>query len=165
MVGMDLARANIGGRPPAHQAPRASFVLGNAVALPFAGARFDVVVSVESSHGYRPFAAFAAEVHRVLKPGGACLLGDLRVSGEWPAVRRELSAAGLEPGEEHDLSAGVLRGIDGNEARQRLLLERLDPAERARRAEIMLHRGSAAYTRFERGESRFLALTLRKPLR
>jgi len=84
VTGLDLdpamierARANAALEPKrAAQAP--IFVVGDAAALPFDDAAFDLVVSTLSMHHWSDPAAGLREIHRVLRPGGKALIWDLR---------------------------------------------------------------------------------------
>ncbi len=58
--------------------PGLSFETGDAQAMPFADASFDIVFNVESSLNYPDFDAYLREVDRVLKPGGRFLIADYR---------------------------------------------------------------------------------------
>jgi ubiquinone/menaquinone biosynthesis C-methylase UbiE len=56
---------------------RVDFQLGDALAMPFADAAFDGAYSMNVSMNIADKAAFYAEIHRVLKPGGWLLLSEL----------------------------------------------------------------------------------------
>jgi ubiquinone/menaquinone biosynthesis C-methylase UbiE len=63
-----------------------SWQLGDAAALPFPAASFDLVVSSGSLHHWSAPAAVLAEAERVTKPGGRCLIHDSKRLGS-PAAR------------------------------------------------------------------------------
>lgn len=69
-----LARARATVIPQAGN--RVSFQQGDACALPFADACFDVVLAVESIHHFRDRLTFLREAARVLRPGGCLVLSD-----------------------------------------------------------------------------------------
>lgn len=77
-VGLDLNPEGIRYCQQRHLVPRLWFVQGDAMALPFPDASFDVVVNVEASHCYPDFRRFVDEAARVLKPGGRLVHADLR---------------------------------------------------------------------------------------
>ncbi|HEV2817404.1 MAG TPA: class I SAM-dependent methyltransferase [Allosphingosinicella sp.] len=81
------------------------FVQGSALALPFAGGTFDVVVNVEASHNYGDYPGFFREVHRVLRPGGLFLYCDSGDPEQLATVAQAMRQAGL---------AGEFRDITGN---------------------------------------------------
>ena len=66
---------------------RATFMVGDAAALPFPDASFDLVVSTMSMHHWAKPAAGIAEISRVLRPGGRALIWDFR-SRRVPLHRR-----------------------------------------------------------------------------
>lgn len=85
-VSLDLARHKLefGRRLRGHP----SLVEGDALALPFADASFDVVMSVCAIEHFDDGAAALAEMARVLRPGGDLVLSaDALTRGErWPAL-------------------------------------------------------------------------------
>ncbi len=75
LVGADLSRGMLG---VAHDRLQhgASLVAGNACALPFDAASFDLVVSASSLHYWDDPAAGLRELARVLRPGGHLVVTD-----------------------------------------------------------------------------------------
>jgi ubiquinone/menaquinone biosynthesis C-methylase UbiE len=73
---------------------RVKFVQGDAEALPFADAEFDVVLNIESSHNYPHPERFFAEAVRVLKPGGYLVHADMMTSSFRAQVARIRSDLG-----------------------------------------------------------------------
>jgi ubiquinone/menaquinone biosynthesis C-methylase UbiE len=67
---------------------RVTFVQGDAEALPFGDAEFDVVLNIESSHNYPRVEKFFAEAVRVLKPGGYIAHADMMTSSFAAQVAR-----------------------------------------------------------------------------
>lgn len=57
---------------------RASYFLGNALEMPFENETFDAVFSNGSLHEWATPQMVFDEIHRVLKRGGKCFIGDLR---------------------------------------------------------------------------------------
>lgn len=114
VVGLDVCEANLRlcGGP---RFERVGFVCGDASRLPFAGASFDVVLNLESSHCYPDFAGFLAEVARVLRPGGIFAYADLWelnvIPHDWRRRAAALAAIPLEPLWEEDISEGVFRAL------------------------------------------------------
>lgn len=75
---------------------RVKFVQGDAEALPFADAEFDVVINIESSHNYPHLERFFAEAVRVLKPGGYLAHADMMTSSfcaQLARIRSDLAHA------------------------------------------------------------------------
>jgi tocopherol O-methyltransferase len=54
--------------------PRLDFILGNALETDLPSASFDVVTAIESSEHMADKASFFAEAHRLLRPGGRCVI-------------------------------------------------------------------------------------------
>lgn len=84
VTGLDLdpamierARRNAARRTPEGER-QPSFVVGDAAALPFADASFEVVVSTLSMHHWDDASAGLTEIARVLHPGGTALIWDVR---------------------------------------------------------------------------------------
>ncbi len=69
VFGLDLSRGML--LEARRQAPAAGLVQGQAGCLPFAGARFDLIVCVNALHHFPDPRAFIAEARRLLRPGGA----------------------------------------------------------------------------------------------
>lgn len=114
-TGVDLSQGNIDTAQnvagPEH-ASNITWVCGNAEELPFPDGSFDIVVNVESSHCYPHFDAFVSEVARVLRPGGAFSIADMRAGdgaagsgGVLPAVSDYEDIMGTKTG---DAAAGRL---------------------------------------------------------
>jgi SAM-dependent methyltransferase len=73
---------------------RLQFVQGDAEALPFDDAEFDVVLNIESSHNYPHPERFFAEAVRVLKPGGYLVHADMMTASFRDQVARIRSDQG-----------------------------------------------------------------------
>ena len=110
-----------------HAASGARFVPGDAEHLPFADASFDVAINVESSHCYPSLARFLAEVRRVLRPGGRLLYADFRERRQFQEWRELLVDAGFTIESQHDITANVVRALDLDHDRRRVLIERYAP--------------------------------------
>jgi ubiquinone/menaquinone biosynthesis C-methylase UbiE len=79
VVGLDLTAAMLEqarGQVAERGAANVRLVRGDVEQLPFVGGRVDLATSRYSAHHYPHPAAFAAEVARVLRPGGQLLLSD-----------------------------------------------------------------------------------------
>ncbi len=78
VVGIDLIGVNIEIAAQRYQHLPIQFMQGDACDLVYPYSSADVVINLESSHGYRNFERFVQEVHRILTPGGYMLFADLR---------------------------------------------------------------------------------------
>lgn len=105
--------------------PRLWFEVGDAEALGFREASFDVVVNVESSHCYGRFELFLREVRRVLCPEGHFLYADFRPRAEVDAWRAALRDAGFVIAAERDLRPGVVAALDADDDHKRSLIARI----------------------------------------
>ena len=115
MVGLDRSRKLIEWCSAHHRLPNLRFHHGDAMRLPFADDRFDVVVNVESSHCYPSRLGFFREVERVLRPGGIFALADVFLhEGETKRKRLEgeLREAGLRIVDTADITRGVIEARD-----------------------------------------------------
>lgn len=163
VVGVDRSRRTVAlaSRLHADQTGLA-FRVGDAEALPFPDASFDGVVNIESSHCYGSMPRFAAEVARVLRPGGWFAWADMRSPAMLPDLDRAFAEAGLALEAEHDLTAGVVRALEATEARKQETVARialLTPLAR----EFAAMQGSALQGGLRRGRVVYLARRYRRP--
>jgi ubiquinone/menaquinone biosynthesis C-methylase UbiE len=146
------------------RAPGLRFVRGDAQAMPFPDASFDAVVNVESSHCYGSMETFLAEVARVLRPGGALYLADLRGREGVARLRRQLEECPLTVVGVRDITAEVLEAMRRDNARKLALIDAWIP-----RVAHPLFRpfagieGTKNYTGFVTGEVRYLSAVLTRP--
>lgn len=147
-----------------------SFVVGDAEALPFAANQFDVVVNVESSHGYPHPQRFLSEVGRVLRPQGHLLLADNRPGAEMTILRQLLVTSGLEIVDEEDITRNVVRALDLDDERKRALVHQemmklhgiLKQIEHPFQ-EFAALKGTGLYSAFASGAFTYYRFALRKP--
>jgi SAM-dependent methyltransferase len=162
-TGLDFSRSAVALARRHRHAAGLSFVRGDAQAMPFPDASFDVVVNVESSHCYASMAGFLAEVHRVLRPGGTFAWADLRGVDAVPRVRQQLRGAGLRVDAEHDISAQVLRAMHDDDARKAELVRAWIPwGFRAAIRPFAGLEGTQNFTGLHRGDLRYLSARLVK---
>jgi SAM-dependent methyltransferase len=176
MTGLDLARSAIARCRTEHARPGLTFVAGDAEALPFSDASFDVVLSVESSHCYPSVPRFLDEVSRVLRRGGLLLFADFRhtvlpASAEdalfrqedVAGLRRQIAAAGFRTLEEEDITGDVLRALRLDSANRRSRLERRVPRPlRPHALAFAAVPGSPMYRAYEQREATYLRFVLQK---
>jgi SAM-dependent methyltransferase len=121
-IGLDFSRVAIAFCGQHYAArDRLRFAAGDALALPFADGAFDVVIDVEASNRFGEAAALFREVARVLRPGGAFLYADSRISRKVPKISNSLERAGLH-GELRDITENVRRSCEEDTPRRLQLL-------------------------------------------
>ena len=101
-----------------------SFVKGDAEKLMLDDNTFDVVVNIESSHGYRSMNTFLSEVKRILRPGGYFLFADIRgkIYVDYAVLRRQFMDSGLMLLQEEDITGAVLAAMDADKERRKELI-------------------------------------------
>lgn len=126
-TGVDYSERAVAFCQEAHKQPGLSFVYGDAEALPFEDQQFDVVINVESSHGYGSMRQFLTEALRVLKPGGHLLWADFRAPREIDGLDEEFRAAGFETISTEVITDHVLGAMEMQGERYRALIKRKVP--------------------------------------
>merc|ERR1712046_352825 len=84
------------------------FLNGNAQQIPLQDSSFDLLLNVESSHGYPDFSKAAHEAFRVLKPGGYFLWADFLIEQSPSDWKTKMQQAGFEIRTMQDISGDVL---------------------------------------------------------
>lgn len=144
-----------------------AFEAGDAQAMPFADASFDVVLNVESSLNYPAMANFLGEVQRVLRPDGHFLFADYRPQAKVARLQAQLAGLSFETLMLTDITDGILRGLAHEEARKRDLINRLAPRLLKRAIADFAGLGpgrSGEYHWFVSRRKAYIAAVLRKPL-
>jgi ubiquinone/menaquinone biosynthesis C-methylase UbiE len=175
MTGLDLAGSAIARCRRDHARPGLTFLQGDAEALPFADASFDVVVNVESSHCYPDVPRFLGEVHRVLRPGGYLLLADVRHTdastdeatllphADIKQLISELKASPLAVLEQVDVTPNVVRALQLDSPRRReSIANRVPKALRQQALMFSAVEGSPLYESLASGEATYLRFVLQK---
>ena len=127
MVGMDLAANAVKFAGKTFVQPNLEYVQGNAEALPFADASFDVVINVESCHAYGSVPNFLKEVRRVLRPGGTLVLTDMRGEPGLKLLQQQLQDSGMTIVEETDITRNVVEAIETEEPIKKERIRKLVP--------------------------------------
>lgn len=94
-----------------------NFVSGDAMNMPFDDNSFDVVINVESAHCYDDVQRFLREAKRVLRPGGVLLCTDFTAPGRQSVF--DWRAAGFGAARQTDITAGVVRALQVDDARRK----------------------------------------------
>uniref|UniRef100_A0A7C2G4V5 Methyltransferase domain-containing protein n=1 Tax=Thermus islandicus TaxID=540988 RepID=A0A7C2G4V5_9DEIN len=79
------------------RAPEATWVRARGEALPFPGGRFDVVLLFTTLEFVEDVERVLQEARRVLRPGGALVVGILDALSPWAALYRRLGEKGVRP--------------------------------------------------------------------
>jgi ubiquinone/menaquinone biosynthesis C-methylase UbiE len=164
MVGLDYSGLAVRFCSRMYDIPGLHFQKGNAEKLPFADASFDVVVNVESSHGYSYVQRFFAEVYRVLRPGGHFVFADFRGAAFVPALNRELDESGMILIQKRDITANVVESLDRDSDRKKALISQLVPAYQLQPIlNFGAVKGSEIHGKFKNGELQYWSFVLHKP--
>lgn len=167
ICGLDIAAGAVAHARARFARPGVCFKQGDAQAMPFAAAAFDIVINVESSLNYPDFAAFLREADRVLKPGGHLLIADYRSRAKRAGFEGPLLALGYRMLWQADLTAGVLRGHAATRDRKEALIRAHAPwplRGLARRFADLAEDGTASgQARFRDGRRVYLGYALMKP--
>ena len=165
LTGLDIAAQAVRNCRRRHGSLGISFEIGDAQAMPFADASFDVIINVESSLNYPDMAAFLREVQRVLRPGGYFLFADYRSRSNMARLRALLTSMPCETLMLEDITTGILGGMDREEARKKDLIERMAP--RLLKTTLAKFAGlgageSGEYYKFASGKRAYVAGVFRK---
>ena len=127
-TGMDIASNAVKLANKIHIVPNLRFIQGSAESIPFADNSVDIVLNVESCHGYGSVPKFLSEARRVLAPGGHLLLVDFRNSPENMKIFKEqLIESGLECIEEENISENVVAAIEAEDSAKNEMIRKLVP--------------------------------------
>lgn len=162
-TGLDLNPTGIRFCQQRHDVPGLRFIQGDAQNLPFKDASLDAVINVEASHCYPDFAAFLAEVARVLRPGGHLLYADFRFREDFEKWESAIAGAPLEIVATKDIRDQVLRGMECNAIRSEMLVrERLPKLLHAVGRDFAGIPGSRVYEALNSGELSYRSWCFRK---
>jgi ubiquinone/menaquinone biosynthesis C-methylase UbiE len=168
LTGLDIAASAVHKCTKRYGPLGISFRTGDAQSMPFGDASFDIVINVESSLNYPDVPAFLSEVERVLRPGGHFLFADYRSRSKMEKLKPLLADMRLETVMLEDVTDGILRGLDHDEARKKELIGRIIP--RFLRGTVSKfagvgHGDASEYAKFAMGHKAYIAAVFRKPMR
>ncbi len=122
-IGMDKSENAVASCRKSHaQVANLSFAQGDALAIPFPDASFDVVVNVEASGDYGNYEKFFSEVHRVLRKGGVFLYTDTCKARLVESTKLALADAGFKTNF-RDIAANVVAASIEDTPRRRALIK------------------------------------------
>lgn len=164
-TGIDIAQNAVELARKLHPVPNLAFVQGSAESLKITDNSVDVVINVESCHGYGDVKKFLSEVARVLKPGGHLLLVDFRNSVEnMELFRKELKDSGLIILSEENISTKVVAAIESEDESKRKKIESLIPPRyRKLFCDFAGVVGSRFHTSLKDGTRPYYRFVLKKP--
>jgi SAM-dependent methyltransferase len=163
VTGVDLSAATVRLARRLHaRVPNLAFQEGDAEALPFPDASFDILVNIESSHCYGSMDRFVAEAARVLRPGGWLTWADMRSPAMLPDLDRAFAAPGLVLEAQTELNAGVVAALEAMDAEKAEAIARYGPLRPVLR-EFAGMRGSLLHGGLARRQVLYLARRYRKP--
>jgi len=128
-TGLDIAASAVELANKIHQVPGLKFIEGSAEAIPLADNSIDIVLNVESSHGYGNVDTFLKEVKRVLKPEGRLLMVDFRNSQENMRIfETQIKNCGLSQLSQEDITPNVVQSIEAEDESKKERIKKLIPA-------------------------------------
>lgn len=164
-TGLDFSRSAVALATRDRHGPNLRFVHGDAMTMPFADGSFDAVVNVESSHCYPSMERFLAEVRRVLRPGGALALADLRAHDDVAAFHDQLASSGLDVVEVEDITTHVVAALRRDNHRKLAMIDAWIPRPVHGVFRVFAGiEGTRNHVGLERGDLRYLRARLVKPL-
>ena len=150
-IGLDLSPTAVANcRKWFHEQSGLTFVEGDASQLPFADSSVDVLINVESAHGYPDPFGFFAEVERVLVPGGLFFFTDFMPPLKVRQMEEFCASHHLNILDQCEITANVLDGIRHDQPRkmERLHAEKIGGAVKRMLEEFMGREGTFMYRRF-----------------
>jgi ubiquinone/menaquinone biosynthesis C-methylase UbiE len=128
-IGLDIASNAVDLANKIHHVPGLKFIQGSAESIPLPDNSIDVILNVESSHGYGRVDIFLKEVKRVLKPGGKLLLVDFRNSTKnMELFLGQLKDSGLLQLSQEDITPKVIESIEAEDESKKERIKKLIPA-------------------------------------
>jgi ubiquinone/menaquinone biosynthesis C-methylase UbiE len=128
-TGLDIASSAVELANKIHQVPGLKFIQGSAEKIPLADNSIDVVLNVESSHGYGNVDDFLGEAKRVLKSSGKLLMVDFRNSPENMEIfLGQIKNSGLEKISQEDITPNVVLSIEAEDESKKERIKKLIPA-------------------------------------
>lgn len=165
VTGVDLSGRNVALATRLFARPGLRFRQGDAEALPFLPASFDVVLNVESSHLYPRPEVFFREAHRVLRPGGHLLFVDLGERARMDGLADQFRRAGFEVVTARDITRNVVAAIQADNDRRGRILRAFARSDKEFRELAAWARmvGTPGYDAYCDGRDQYWSYVLRKP--
>lgn len=139
------------------------FIRGNAENLPISTACMDIVINVESSHGYPHIDKFFSEVNRVLKPGGYFLFADFRPKSNVSDLLKNIHESGLKIISERWITENVVAALDLIHTAREQQIGRLVPFMfRGMSRQFTALKGTSMYNSFKSGDFEYVLFIIQK---
>jgi ubiquinone/menaquinone biosynthesis C-methylase UbiE len=165
LTGVDLATDAIRRCSQGHSYSNLRYLVADAEKLPFHDESFDIVINVESSHGYVSMPEFVKNVNRVLVPGGYFLFTDFRGIHEFVPLHQHLADSGLEIISRRFINKEVMEALTAQEqGKQNFLMQIEQPEIRAALLEFIGAKGSLIHEGLKSGSMTYVSYVLQKPL-
>ncbi|GEM_PF-6784427 len=136
------------------------FVCAPMARVPFQHQSFDVVLSIDSTHGVADMDAFFQEARRLLRPKGELLLADLRE--DWGPDEARMIGHGFEMIEVEDLTLGVLHALELDAPRRKRLARTQPWPLRGAAAVLLGVPGTPLHTGLKKGWLQHMRYRLRR---
>lgn len=165
-IGVDVAPTATALASERHgDTPGLAFQTGDAEALTVPAASADIVLNIESAHGYASVPRFLAEVARVLRPGGVLLFaGFVARGGAEARLRGAFAESALRVDRIDDITANVTASLAADEARKRAFLDtHVTGWFKSFATGAYALSGTPMRRALEAGDTRYLAAVLTKP--
>ncbi|MDP9360607.1 MAG: class I SAM-dependent methyltransferase [Acidobacteriota bacterium] len=158
VTGLDRSEASIEFSSMVNPSPNLMFRSGDAEAMVFADASFDVVINVEASHCYGSMDRFLSEVRRVLRPGGIFSWVDARFQEDIPALEEAFARSGLKLLRSADITRNVLQALDdGSDETLTWIRHDVPLLLRPLIESALAVRGTVVFNAFKEGELLYLS--------
>jgi len=165
VTGVDFSDSAVEFCRRTHTSGLLRFVQGDAGSLPCEDGTIDAVLNVESSHCYPSLPGFAAEVFRVLRPGGHFLWADMCRAQALDENRGIFTAAGFTLERETLITPNVLEALNRVQEQRSAMIRRLVPKFLERSVgDFAGVPGTRVYESLRAGEVHYVSRVLTKPV-
>lgn len=162
-TGIDLNQKAIEFCNHQYQGNRLNFIQGNAESLPIKSESADVIINIESSHGYPHLEKFLSEVHRVLKRGGYFLFADFRPKLNLPLLGKRILDARLKIISERLITENVVSALDLiHHSREEQIAKLVPGIFRGMSRHFTALKGTPMYNNFKNREYEYVLFVIQK---
>lgn len=162
-TGVDLSEKAIQFCKSSYANQRIRFFVSDAEHLIFNDSNFDVVINIESSHGYPHIDKFLEEVYRVLRPGGFFIFADFRPKADLKSLDQLFVKAKLSFMNKKIITQQVLQSLDLMKSlRQEQIRNMIPGILRGISRRFVALEGTMMYNNFLTHEFEYVLYTLKK---